>query len=442
MTHRVYPVLSVLLWSTLAGCGAKTSDKVGGETNWLTACAIDADCGVGSCLCGTCTRECSDDDACRGVAQSVCSVNDPIAHTAACSDEPEAPICLRPSEPAEMQAPTPISTAGDGDRFGFAMALGDDGSIYVTGGQDAFEFDLGVEYRNYWAARYSDVFGAKLWEVIIDPEDDPVSMGQDIAVAPDGTVTTLNVVWGEPLRSTLRRYSPEGEPLERVDIENRAGVLGILSDGSVLLAGQDRDSLADAWVGVLDEQMLMQTETVRGLPGGYSFAASLAWTEDDDYFVGGALGTSDTSNGSDAWLAAGTVGQPLSWQATLASGSTGTTHALAVTPDGGVLAAGYGETENVVARYAPDGERLWREPLPQRPEVALATVDGYFIGYQGQSDFASDPRIRLEYRNWDRELLWRMTDTGCGVRDLALFDGALIVLSNCDGDMVLEQYEL
>lgn len=50
----------------LTDCSPDAGPKVGGETHWLALCSRDSDCGADglSCVCNTCTRVCSGDEAC------------------------------------------------------------------------------------------------------------------------------------------------------------------------------------------------------------------------------------------------------------------------------------------------------------------------------------------------------------------------------------------
>lgn len=61
-----WPLLPVLLLLVCA-CSNDTKPRAGGETHWLLACVSDDDCGDEhlTCVCGTCTRACSDSEACR-----------------------------------------------------------------------------------------------------------------------------------------------------------------------------------------------------------------------------------------------------------------------------------------------------------------------------------------------------------------------------------------
>jgi len=51
-------------------CGGATSGGGGTDSNthWLSSCTSDADCGSLTCLCGECTKPCTEDSACSGLA--------------------------------------------------------------------------------------------------------------------------------------------------------------------------------------------------------------------------------------------------------------------------------------------------------------------------------------------------------------------------------------
>ncbi len=52
-----------------AGCNSVSSDPANGtETNWLTACVADDECGKpAACHCGLCTMKCDEDGDCAGI---------------------------------------------------------------------------------------------------------------------------------------------------------------------------------------------------------------------------------------------------------------------------------------------------------------------------------------------------------------------------------------
>jgi hypothetical protein len=78
-----------LLCTVAPGCMAET-DGVGSETNWLTVCLDDDECGVGACHCGVCTRVCSNDEQCDAIGSSECISPRRLG---SCERVPEEPIC-------------------------------------------------------------------------------------------------------------------------------------------------------------------------------------------------------------------------------------------------------------------------------------------------------------------------------------------------------------
>ena len=83
--------LSLLLLA--AACAKTTAPDPGTNTNWLKACVDEADCDAeDACVCGVCTKPCSEDDQCGDVhAATSC---EPVSE-AACGASSEAKACLQ-----------------------------------------------------------------------------------------------------------------------------------------------------------------------------------------------------------------------------------------------------------------------------------------------------------------------------------------------------------
>ncbi len=81
------------LAAPFAGCSGKVIGVSGGETNWLASCASDASCDSGQrCLCGVCTKECTDSSACSG---AICATQGTAVFASACADKPTlSGVCL------------------------------------------------------------------------------------------------------------------------------------------------------------------------------------------------------------------------------------------------------------------------------------------------------------------------------------------------------------
>ena len=74
------------------GCGSSTTREFGGETNWLRACVADDDCDAEtSCICGLCSKTCSDAAECGdGLA---CQPKESTLVYTACGTLAEAGMC-------------------------------------------------------------------------------------------------------------------------------------------------------------------------------------------------------------------------------------------------------------------------------------------------------------------------------------------------------------
>lgn len=80
--------------SVHAGCS--NDGKTSGETHWLGDCDRDADCSGGArCLCGVCTRTCSNDEDCGGPRPARCFETASPGLAKRCGAAPPGPaICL------------------------------------------------------------------------------------------------------------------------------------------------------------------------------------------------------------------------------------------------------------------------------------------------------------------------------------------------------------
>jgi hypothetical protein len=86
----------VVLFCTVGGCAGKSETKAGSETNWLTVCDSDADCGAAHCLCGVCTAPCAGNADCSAHDGAKCALAGSTGHTAQCGVIAGAPagICM------------------------------------------------------------------------------------------------------------------------------------------------------------------------------------------------------------------------------------------------------------------------------------------------------------------------------------------------------------
>ena len=133
----------VVGWLTLGGvmavlgsvqCG-NTTDTSGTETHWLASCSADADCGGLRCLCGVCTEDCADDDACQAFAETaVCAAGSATEFATECAADPN--VCVRASDvtPGSGGSSTDGSSTDGGSAGGTGGASATGGSGSSTRG--------------------------------------------------------------------------------------------------------------------------------------------------------------------------------------------------------------------------------------------------------------------------------------------------------------------
>ena len=88
----------LLLGACSVACSPTGGPKTGTQTNWLTTCESDAECGELQCLCGACTRSCGDTTNCADLAGAACVSADDAGAIALCSGTKPTSfgLCLLP----------------------------------------------------------------------------------------------------------------------------------------------------------------------------------------------------------------------------------------------------------------------------------------------------------------------------------------------------------
>jgi len=84
---------------TFVNCATtQPTERTGGETHFLKACDNNASCGdATACMCGICTRPCTDNNACQSLAASAqCVSGAGRPEAAVCQDSPLSSFCDAP----------------------------------------------------------------------------------------------------------------------------------------------------------------------------------------------------------------------------------------------------------------------------------------------------------------------------------------------------------
>ncbi len=135
----------LLIAGTLGGCGLTEGDQ-GSESHWLTGCEVDADCSVGSCLCGACTVRCDTAFDCP-YPLDACSSGSDAVDNGTCTTPPDSSVCgVSTPERRELSTSSVSASRCDGERSSSlyllkdlegaaaGIALGEEGYALFSGG--------------------------------------------------------------------------------------------------------------------------------------------------------------------------------------------------------------------------------------------------------------------------------------------------------------------
>jgi hypothetical protein len=105
-----WPFRFAALTALLVACGGdRSKPTLGSNSNWLTLCDRDADCGgePASCRCGACANECDSDSDCGEFDDARCAVAADSAIVGACFEATSVGMCLPRCSPGGCDAQMP-----------------------------------------------------------------------------------------------------------------------------------------------------------------------------------------------------------------------------------------------------------------------------------------------------------------------------------------------
>lgn len=110
-----------------SSCSSSTPSPTGTETNWLTSCDTDSDCGAYACYCGVCSASCKEDADCEHEDVSgVCSLSSAVS---GCDEGSPKRVCIA-DESDLLGADSSVPTAADD-------ASTDGSTVETSAGTDA-----------------------------------------------------------------------------------------------------------------------------------------------------------------------------------------------------------------------------------------------------------------------------------------------------------------
>ncbi|MBN1609703.1 MAG: hypothetical protein JW940_23925 [Polyangiaceae bacterium] len=218
----------------LVACGGRIATDKGTESHWLSICVDDSDCAFGSCLCGRCTLECSEDTECRW----------PLDVCVAPGEDPALATCTAP--PRGLCG---ISSAPEGtSRLSEALVI---------------EREQCTKHREvrFVLNRDADVSG----KYLIDD-----GFIHSVALANDEFV-----IAGVPAAADVSRVGMDGRLIARYTVEPKLLAGSVLyfkqviarTDGQIALLGYEGRSDPDGsdidpspWIGILDADGRLSSE--------------------------------------------------------------------------------------------------------------------------------------------------------------------------------------
>jgi len=411
------------------GCGSTTRahETDSGNTNWLQACATDADCGDLSCYCEVCQTKC------EGVL--VCS----LEPGKACTGAPGAGTAGTPKKLLEHVDP---------NSYGRDFALQSDGSSVIVGGTDFMLFDLTPTYPTFWLTKL-DAMGTPQWEHSEPSPDQSNSPGLSVAVSSSGEIVTVSTQYDGMDTPILRRFAQDGTLVDNSSSAPGFTRLRAAPDGDLFAAGgrfiEDRAGrpFVSAWVGRLGGPDVVWEQAREGSDGSISGISSIDADEVGNLVVAGGLGVSAQDNASTPWLARLDQSGQLLWEhSVVVDELAACTGNLAVlTPAGDSLAA-IACPHQAVRAYSSEGSLLWERRFPRPVTALLALSDGGYVVALGDLSAKSEPTdATLQRFDARHELVWQVDQPGCQVFErLAPTEHGVLALAGCQPGYVLTEY--
>jgi WD40 repeat protein len=283
--------------------------------------------------------------------------------------------------PAALAAPPPSNTwahsYGDGQgELSFAVAATDDGGSIVAG-------KTVLPSTAVWVVKL-DAAGAIVWQehIKLSAFDEAFA----VAVSPDG-----GYVIGGHATGTLRLFklSRAGDLVWDKTYGqgylDQANAILATPDGGYVVAGEQYDN---GWLLKLDaDGNVLWSKTYDNL-AAYERFLSIAATPDGGYVVAGYLGE-DAYHKNDAWVVKVNSAGSVQWAKVLGGRADDEARAVAVSPEGGYVLAGFTDAGYLtadlwVAKLDAAGNRLWSKTFGGSQNdrgyaLAVTSDSGYFV---------------------------------------------------------------
>jgi len=251
---------------------------------------------------------------------------------------------------------------GSDEDYAEAVALAPNGDIIVAGCAGSF----GAGYKDAWILRldgegnikWQKTYGGEYWEV-----------GEAVAVAPNGDIIVSEITRsfgaGKENFWVLRLDENGNVKWQKTyggSDEDEARAVAVAENGDIIVAGCTGSFGAgykDAWILRLDgEGNIKWQKTYGGSDGDEAYAVALA--PNGDIIVAGCTGSFGAGK-ENFWVLRLDENGNVKWQKTYGGSSSDGAEAVALTPSGDIIVAGwtasFGDNTGIlILRLPPDGE--------------------------------------------------------------------------------------
>ncbi len=199
--HRLLFAELALLACWPLGCGGQSTQRLGGETNWLSHCQSDTDCRIGECICGACSATCETDDACADLQGAGCALSGEPAYSAQCgaSAPTTSGVCLPECETradcGSDQQCVDAKCILQASAVGSVCPDGSDGSRFGDQSPDPTDTYL-QDCANPLAREYYRVFATEAGTAYIYPAPGASQTILEACTATDSPITTILTEYG------------------------------------------------------------------------------------------------------------------------------------------------------------------------------------------------------------------------------------------------------
>ncbi len=340
---------------------------------------------------------------------------------------------------------------------GLGVAIDADGGVCVVGHVSLRNFGDG---KRPWVGKYGPS-GNLRWQDVAPAEE--YGLARDVAVGPDGSIYVTGYLWaeGESHNVMLRKYNAIGERQwtrtynSPANEKDEGSGIALDSVGNIYVVGselrQDLEQFRNAWIGKYDpDGNLMWTRSFDGSSHHNDIARSVAIDAQDRIYIAGS-----TAYRTTVWLRSYDTEGTILWDRILTD-IKGAARDIAIDTGGNLLVTGFrintingrGQADAWLGKFNSAGALLWERSYDGATHDSDGghgvAVDRYGNAYVTGKEFnrplgVGHTLLLLGYSP-DGELLWQEASRGFGQRGYGVAVDNVrqsLCVTGSDGDGIL-----